>query len=71
MPHRDPEVDEYIENAAGSRPRTPLRVPADLSAALKKNAKARAAFGAFPTSHKREYVEWITGAKTAERARGA
>jgi len=50
---------------AAARPRKPLRVPADLSAALKKNAKARAAFGAFPPSHKREYVEWITGAKKA------
>jgi len=53
-----------------ARPRKPLRVPADLSAALKKNTKARAAFAAFPPSHKREYVEWITGAKTSDtRAR--
>jgi len=48
---------------AAARPRKPLRVPADLSAALKKNARARAAFDAFPPSHKREYIDWIAGAK--------
>jgi len=45
-------------------PAKPVRVPADLSAALRKNKKARTAFEAFPPSHKREYVEWITEAKT-------
>ncbi len=48
----------------------PVRVPADLAAALKKHAKARSAFAAFSPSHKREYVEWITEAKSADtRAR--
>jgi hypothetical protein len=42
----------------------PVQVPPDLSKALHKNAKARAAFEAFPPSHKREYVEWIVEAKT-------
>jgi uncharacterized protein YdeI (YjbR/CyaY-like superfamily) len=41
----------------------PPRLPADLAAALKKNPKARAIYDAFPPSHKREYVEWITEAK--------
>jgi uncharacterized protein YdeI (YjbR/CyaY-like superfamily) len=41
-------------------------------AALKKSAKARAAFAAFSPSHKREYVEWIAEAKTDDtRARRA
>ena len=35
-------------------------------AALKKNPKALTAFNAFPPSHRREYVEWITGAKRDE-----
>lgn len=48
------------------QPKKPLRVPPYFSAALKKNAKAKAAFDAFSPSHKREYIEWITGAKTAE-----
>jgi uncharacterized protein YdeI (YjbR/CyaY-like superfamily) len=41
----------------------PPEVPDDLLAALKKNKKALAAFEKFSPSHKREYVEWITGAK--------
>jgi hypothetical protein len=44
----------------------PLRVPAALTAALKKSRKAQAAFEAFPTSHKREYADWIGEAKTDE-----
>jgi uncharacterized protein YdeI (YjbR/CyaY-like superfamily) len=41
-------------------------MPRDLSAALKRNAKARATFEAFSPSHRREYLEWITEAKTDE-----
>ncbi|RDZ28260.1 YdeI/OmpD-associated family protein [Lysobacter silvisoli] len=44
-------------------PKPPLEVPADLAAALKKNAAARKTFEAFPPSHRREYVEWLTEAK--------
>src|SRR5262245_10811494 len=48
----------------------PVKVPADLAAALKKSGKARTAFDAFSPSHKREYIEWITEAKTdATRSR--
>ena len=49
---------------AGARP--PLRTPPVLAAALKRNPAARAAYDAFPPSHKREYVEWILEAKTDE-----
>lgn len=48
------------------KPKPPPRVPADLKAALARNQKAKAAFDGFTTSHKREYVEWITEAKSAE-----
>ena len=41
-----------------------LVVPAILTAALKKNKKARDTFEKFPYSCKKEYVEWITEAKT-------
>lgn len=44
----------------------PIRVPAYFTAALKKQPKARAAFAAFPPSHKREYIQWIDSAKTGE-----
>jgi uncharacterized protein YdeI (YjbR/CyaY-like superfamily) len=40
-----------------------LVIPTDFGAALKKNKKASAAFGAFSPSKQREYVEWITEAK--------
>jgi uncharacterized protein YdeI (YjbR/CyaY-like superfamily) len=41
-----------------------LVVPAILTAALNKNKKARDTFEKFPYSCKKEYVEWITEAKT-------
>lgn len=46
--------------------RAELAVPADLTAALKRNGKARRAFEDFSYSHKKEYVEWITEAKREE-----
>ena len=48
----------------------PLRVPAYITAALKQDKRALAAFRALSTSHRNEYVEWIAGAKREEtRAR--
>lgn len=41
-----------------------LVVPAYFKSALKSNKKALATFNAFSPSHKREYVEWVTAAKT-------
>jgi uncharacterized protein YdeI (YjbR/CyaY-like superfamily) len=46
-------------------PAAALPVPAELTAALKKNKKAQTAFDAFPPSHRKEYIEWITEARTA------
>ena len=46
-----------------AEPRPAAKAPADLVAALKKNAKARKAFDAFPPSAQREYVDWIVEAK--------
>lgn len=63
---------EQAASAAKSDPRiqTPARraarAPADLAAALKKNAKAARTFAAFSPSCRREYVEWITAAKRPE-----
>lgn len=45
-----------------ARPERP--VPPALAAALAKNAKARATFAGFPPSQRREYVDWISDAKT-------
>jgi uncharacterized protein YdeI (YjbR/CyaY-like superfamily) len=41
-----------------------VKVPNDFSLMLKKNKIAYKAFDNFSLSHKREYVEWITEAKT-------
>lgn len=46
-------------------PRKPVRVPADLTATLARNAAAATAFKEFRPSARREYVEWITEAKTS------
>jgi hypothetical protein len=48
---------------AAAKGRT-VRTPPALAAALRKNAKARAAYEKFSYSHKKEYVEWIAEAKT-------
>jgi uncharacterized protein YdeI (YjbR/CyaY-like superfamily) len=51
-------------------PKPPAKAPADMLAAIKKNKKAAAAWGGFSPSAQREYVEWITDAKSADtRAR--
>ncbi len=51
-------------------PKPDLAVPGDLTAALAADDAARATFNGFPPGQRREYVEWITEAKTeATRAR--
>ena len=45
-------------------PKPPPKPPAYMLAALKKDKKAIAAWRAFSPSHQREYIEWITEAKT-------
>jgi len=51
-------------------PKPPVKLPADLAAALKRDTRARATFAGFSPSHRREYVQWITEAKREEtRAR--
>jgi uncharacterized protein YdeI (YjbR/CyaY-like superfamily) len=47
-----------------AKAKTPLRVPADLKAALSEDAAARATFEGFSYTNKKDYVEWITEAKT-------
>jgi uncharacterized protein YdeI (YjbR/CyaY-like superfamily) len=51
---------------APARKRGPLRTPPSLAKALARNARAKATYDGFSPSHKREYVEWITEAKTEE-----
>jgi hypothetical protein len=57
-----------VSIALDSAPRT-VEVPDDLSASLDADPQLRAAFDALSYSHKKEYVEWITGAKREETRR--
>jgi uncharacterized protein YdeI (YjbR/CyaY-like superfamily) len=50
--------------AARTAPKPAPKVPADVMKALKSSKPALAAWEAFSPSHKREYLEWITEAKT-------
>lgn len=43
---------------------TPLKVPNDLTLALKANPKANKVFKTFTPSRKKDYIYWIIGAKT-------
>jgi hypothetical protein len=51
--------------ASGSKPTAKMpRTPSALSKALRANPQGSAAWKAFPPSHRKEYIEWITEAKT-------
>ncbi len=72
----DAIIKRYVKEAcrlndAGvriSRPaqksKTPLRVPRYFKAALAKSPMAKLHFDEFPYSRKKDYVEWVTEAKT-------
>jgi uncharacterized protein YdeI (YjbR/CyaY-like superfamily) len=49
-----------------AKPKKAIRVPKDLAIAFASNRKAAATYEAFPPSQRREYVEWITEAKSEE-----
>jgi hypothetical protein len=59
--------DEGIK-VARTRPakRSPLNIPSYFMAAIRKNKKAMKKFDEFSYSHKKEYIEWVTEAKTEE-----
>lgn len=56
--------DGVVVKKTAPTKKAPLSVPPILHSALAKNAKAREAFEAFSPSHKREYIRWITEAKS-------
>ena len=56
--------------ARKAAPKPPSETPEDLAAALKNNKAAQATFAAFPPGCRREYIEWIVGARREDtRAR--
>lgn len=52
--------------AKAPRPKAPITMPSAFRTALAKHRKAKANYDAFPPSHKREYLQWITEAKREE-----
>lgn len=61
--------DDGVKVPRKPRPRgvkKELEIPDYFTAAVKKNQKAQTSFDAFPYSHKKEYVQWVTEAKTEE-----
>ena len=62
--------DSGVKSASGTRnkrdSKRELVVPDYLAAALSKNKRALTNFEKFSYSHKKEYVEWLTGAKREE-----
>ena len=55
-----------IERPAQRVAKPEVEVPAELRAALKKNKAAQKVFDGFAPSHRREYIEWVAGAKRDE-----
>ncbi|WP_228370659.1 YdeI/OmpD-associated family protein [Candidatus Korobacter versatilis] len=55
-----------VERPKPSKEKKDVVVPPFITAAIKKNKKAQATWDGFSNSHKKEYVEWITEAKTEE-----
>jgi uncharacterized protein YdeI (YjbR/CyaY-like superfamily) len=62
--------DRGIKSPNRSKPKPKgereLEVPDDLLAALRKNPQALATFEGFSYSNKKEYIEWLTEAKSEE-----
>jgi len=59
-------VDKVKPARKATAPKPAMDAPADLVAALAKNAKARKTFDGFPPSAQRDYIEWIVEAKREE-----
>ena len=60
-----------VRHPARSKPRGDrrLRVPSYLTASLRRNRKALATFERFSFTNRKDYVDWVTEAKTEETRR--
>lgn len=56
--------EEGVKAPRTARAKPELPVPKGLAAALKRNLAAKKTWDNFSPSHRREYIEWITEAKT-------
>lgn len=57
-------IDSGAKPPRATAKKAAFTVPQDMRAAIDGNAAAKATFDGFPPSAQREYVEWITEAKT-------
>ena len=55
-----------VNRAASPAPKAEIPVPQDLAAVLRDTPAAKATFDRLTPSQRREYLEWITGAKRDE-----
>jgi uncharacterized protein YdeI (YjbR/CyaY-like superfamily) len=61
--------DDGIPSPTRSKPKgdaKPIELPDDFASALQENAAAAETFEKFPPGRRKEYIEWITTAKTDE-----
>lgn len=66
----DAEGSALKKKSAPRQPKPEIAMPPELAAALAANAAAKATYDGFSPSARREYLEWITEAKTeATRAK--
>ena len=62
--------DKGVKVPRTVKARAPLKAPAAMLAAIRKNRKAQQTYAALSPSAKRDYIEWITSAKSGDtRAR--
>ena len=55
--------EDGVKPKKSASKKAPLKEPAYMTAALKKNKEAAKHWKAFTPAKKREYIEWVTGAK--------
>jgi uncharacterized protein YdeI (YjbR/CyaY-like superfamily) len=58
------EAGIKVARKPASKTKTPLKPPPYFLSALRKNRKAQATYDAFSYSCKKEYLQWVTEAKT-------
>jgi hypothetical protein len=60
-PRKNPDISKYVD-----RKKRTVKVPPDLRKEFARSRKAAEKFAALSFTHRREYVEWILGARQPE-----
>lgn len=59
-------IDEGVKPVRTKTVKAPIEMPDDLAAALAANSLAQATYDGFPSSGRRDYLQWVTEAKRPE-----